>query len=195
MSANADVKSQEGIYSMNGKNNTGDGRMYKGVPDSVNKAKDTEGDNSGEANDDHEHFNADSHRSLISASVKSLLDIANKGGDIGTQIKVIAQEQNDSNATVSDALKKIDGKGKFMSFLFGADFKDISTLKTQLTLTSTQITQLQALADKTTDVADKATITAQITLLQAEQTKIQTFITVRENKFSLFGWLAKRMSN
>ncbi len=146
--------------------------------------KENEGNNGGDTN-------PDSHRSTVSTFVKNLLEVADREGGIGAEVRIIAKEQSDSQEKVSTALEEIKSKGTVSSFLFGADYKNIGVLRSEMVTTSNQIARLQALVEKTTDVTDKATLEVQIKLLQDEQVKIQAFINLYENNFSLFGWFVK----
>lgn len=149
---------------------------------------DTEDKNTEENGED---ISSESHRNTIADSIKNLLEVADNNHSIGAEVRVIAQEQSDSNEKVSRAIQQIQEKGKFKSFLFGTDYKNTSTLKVELEKTNTQIEQLKALSAKTTDTIDKVTLNTQVELLQSEQVTIQAFIDLHENKFSLFGWLVK----
>ncbi len=145
----------------------------------------------GEGNENEHEITSDSHGAVVSAFVKNLLAVALREGGIGSQVRVIAQEQDDSSAKVSTAITHIEHKGGFSSFFFGTDYANIGVLRNEMVKTSAEIVQLQALVEKTTDATDKATLNAQIKLLQDEQVKIQAFINLHEGKFSLFGWFVK----
>jgi len=137
-----------------------------------------------------EHSDAgDAHRSTVSAFVKGLHKISDRGDGIGAQVRLIAQAQNDSQKETADALVKVEKRNKIKTFFLGTDYKSIGTLRSKMVITANQIKQLQELADKTTNAADKAEISAQIKVLEQEQIKINAFIKAHSGKFSLFGWM------
>lgn len=134
--------------------------------------------------------NAQLHRSVVANFVQTLVRVADREGGIGEQVRVIAQQQNQSASTTAVALEKVENRGKIKTFLIGSDYKNLGALRSELVQTRNRIEQLTRLADKATS-ADKADLLQQIKNLQQEQTWIENFIKTNENKFSLFGWLVK----
>jgi hypothetical protein len=133
-----------------------------------------------------------SHRSVVALFVQNLLKIADRKGDIGAQVRVVAQAQSDENDTTTTAIAHVEGRGGFKTFLIGSDYKNLGALRSEMVKTNTQIDQLRALSAKTTNTTDKVALDAQIKVLVAEQAKLQAFVTAHENKFSLFGWAVKK---
>ncbi len=62
-------------------------------------------------------INAEEHRSTVSNFVQNLLQIADREGGIGEQVRVIAQQQNESNATTTKAIEKVQSRNKIKTFL------------------------------------------------------------------------------
>jgi len=134
-------------------------------------------------------INATEHRSTVANFVRTLLKTASSTeGGIGQQVRVIAQQQNDSEATTTKAIEKINSRSKIKTFLIGSDYKNLGALRSEMVKTRNRIDQLNRLIQNATDTAE---IQAQIQTLEQEQIKIESFIKVQEGKFSLFGWLAK----
>ena len=109
-------------------------------------------------------------------------------GGIGEQVRVIAQQQNDSDATTTKAIEKINSRSKIKTFLIGSDYKNLGALRSEIVKTTNRIDQLNRTIENATDTAEMQT---QIQTLEQEQVKIENFIKAQEGKFSLFGWLAK----
>ena len=158
------------------------------------KADDEENDSQGanEQAEDKADISSDSHRSAVSLFVKNLLQVADREHGIGAEVKIIAQEQNDSSERVASAIGRVEARSKWKSFWFGTDYKSVGMLRSEMVKTSAEIVRLQALSDQTTDATDKAALNAEIKVLEDEQAKIQAFITLHEDHFSLFGWFVKR---
>ncbi len=133
-------------------------------------------------------INAEQHRSTVANFVQSLLQVADREGGIGKQVRVIAQQQNDSDATTTKAIEKIQSRSKIKTFLIGSDYKNLGALRSEIVQTRNRIEQLNRAIQNATNTAE---IQAQIQTLEQEQTKIDNFIKEQEGKFSLFGWLAK----
>ena len=117
--------------------------------------------------------------------------VADREGGIGQQVKVIAQQQNDSKEKVAESIDKVEKRGKVKTFFFGSDYKNLGDLRSEMVKTRNQIDQLKRLADKAENDQDKAELQSQIQVLEQEQTNINNFITSNESKFSLFGWAVK----
>ncbi len=133
--------------------------------------------------------NAAEHRSTVANFVQTLLKAASSTeGGIGQQVRVIAQQQNDSDATTTKAIEIIQSRSKIKTFLIGSDYKNLGVLRSEIVKTRNRIDQLNRTIQSATDTAE---IQAQIQTLEQEQTKIESLIKAQEGKFSLFGWLLK----
>ncbi|MBI3337181.1 MAG: hypothetical protein HY005_00975 [Candidatus Staskawiczbacteria bacterium] len=140
--------------------------------------------------------NGAEHKSAVATFVQSLLDAANKEKwEIGEQIKVIANEQNDGKDNVANAIDKIQSRNSIKTFLIGTDYKNVGRLRSEMVKTENQINQLNRLLDKTTNTDTKTILQAQIEALKQEQQKINDFLKANESKFSLFGWFVKLFTN
>ena len=141
------------------------------------------------ANNQTGQINATEHRSTVANFVQTLLEASSSmEGGIGQQVKVIAQQQNDSEATTTKAIEKINSRNKIKTFLIGSDYKNLGALRSEIVQTRNRIDQLNRVIQNATDTAE---IQTQIQTLEQEQTKIDNFIKAQEGKFSLFGWLVK----
>ena len=137
-------------------------------------------------------LNAGEHRSTVANFVQSLLSVANREqGGIGQQVRIIAQQQNDSEATTSQAMDKVQTRNKIKTFLIGSDYKNLGALRSELVKTRNRIDQLNRLLPNVQNASSTVEIQSQIQTLEQEQTKIENFIKAQEGKFSLFGWLVK----
>lgn len=134
---------------------------------------------------------AETHRSTVANFVKNLLLVADRDGGIGQQVKVIAEQQNDTKDKAAEEIKTVESRSKIKTFFFGSDYKNLGDLRSQMVQTRNQIAELTRLADRAENDQDKAELQGQIQTLEQEQANIDNFITQNENKFSLFGWVAK----
>lgn len=137
---------------------------------------------------------AENHRSTVANFVQSLLAVADREGGIGQQVRVIAQQQNDTKDKTAEEIKTVESRSKIKTFFFGSDFKNLGDLRSQMVQTRNQIAQLTRLADKAENDQDKTELQSQIQTLNKEQADIENFITQNESKFSLFGWAVKLFS-
>lgn len=139
-------------------------------------------------------LNGESHRSVVSLFVQSLLAIANREGGIGSEVRTIAKAQNDSASTSAKAISETNNRSGFKTFLFGTDYKNLEILRNELVTTDNNILKLKKLVDRTVDASDRAELEAQIKTLENTQIQITAFIKAHEDSFSLLGWLVKSFS-
>lgn len=136
-------------------------------------------------------FNAESHRSVVATFVQSLLGVADREGGIGQEVRVIAQQQNETKNRASDLINAVESRNKIKEFFIGTSYKNLGELRSQMVQSRNQIDQLKRLAEKAENEGDKTELQNQIQLLEQEQASINNFITQNENQFSLFGWAVK----
>lgn len=131
------------------------------------------------------------HRSVVSAAVEKLREVAGKDRNIGEEVRVIAQEQEDANAESTMAMEAVELRSALRTFLLGTDYKNLGVLRSTLVTTENHISRLNRAVERAADPAVKIDLNAQISALQEEHMKVETFIKDNESKFSLFGWLAR----
>lgn len=142
------------------------------------------------------HMNGAAHRNAVSTFVQGLLDAADMEQEgIGEQVRVVAQQQNESKERVAEALDKIQNRGRIKTFLIGTDYTHIGKLRSEMVRTGNHMDWLTKLLDKTINEESKTTIQDQIRALGEEQKQIEEFVKANENTFSLFGWVIKSFNN
>jgi hypothetical protein len=144
--------------------------------------------------------NSENIRSAVVGNfVQSLLRVASTTArsasstvrGIGEQVRLIAQEQNDSEATTNRAIEKVQLRSKVKTFFLGTDYKNLGALRSQVASTTNRIRQLNQVMPQIHNASDTAEVQGQIQALEQEQSKIDNFVKEQESKFSLFGWLVK----
>ncbi|MCX6764486.1 MAG: hypothetical protein NTU58_02140 [Candidatus Nealsonbacteria bacterium] len=136
-------------------------------------------------------INAEQHRSAVANFVQNLLQVANREEGIGQEVRVIAQQQNQSASTTIQAMEKVQARSKVKTFFFGSDYKNLGALRSETVQTKNRLEQLNRLMVNVQNEGDKTEFQNQIQVLEQEQTRIESFIKAQEGKFSLFGWLVK----
>ncbi len=140
--------------------------------------------------------NSEEHRSAVADFVQSLLQVADREqGGIGSQVRIIARQQNDSASISAQAMEKIEKRSKFKTFLIGSDYNNLGELRRELVHSRNRIEQLNRLMEQVQNEGDKTELRNEIQQLEQEQTRIENFIKEQESKVSLFGWLVKLLLN
>ena len=136
---------------------------------------------------------ADENRSEVSKFVQTLLDNADKTGGIGQQVRTIAREQASTSSTTVDIISKIEKRSGLKTFLIGADYENIGSLRSEMVQTRNRIEQLRSELAGISTSTGKVALEEELENMEQLQNKIQNFITENENKFSLFGWLVRML--
>lgn len=131
------------------------------------------------------------HKSKVANVVQELKELADKDQNIGEEVRVVAQEQEESNERATEAMEKVETRGGFKTFLIGTDYKNIGALRSEVVTTKNHINRLTKARDRATSEEVKAVLDAQIAELEEVNTNAETFIQENEDKFSLFGWFAR----
>ncbi len=166
------------------------GNHDNGADATVTANEDNQATTSTEGNDNGE-LTAEQHRSTVASFVQSLRTVADHEGIIGTQVRVIAEAQDNEASTSAEAITRVANKGKFSTFLFGSDYASLGQLRSEMVTTQNNIDQLKTLLTQATTATDKAELAAQIKVLEDSQVKLDAFVTAHENTFSLFGWFTR----
>jgi len=185
-----DVKSEMDNNDNNGDNldnNESDNSTSSQKVDSEEK----DSEDNGTSTEGRHHSKSDEHKSEIAKFVHGLSKIADEEGGIGKEVRDIADEEDNSSASTTEAISKVESRNSFETFLIGSDFKNLGMLRSELARTGKLIDRLNVLASSTASTNLQTDLVAQIKLLQDDQAKVQAFVTANENSFSLFGWFVK----
>ena len=139
----------------------------------------------------HGETTAAEHRSAVAILVRSLLAVADREGGIGTEVRAVAQAQQDSASTSATAIDHVEARNDLLVFLIGSDYKNLGVIRSEAATTENSISRLERLRDQASSTEAKAELSAQITVLETEQVKLETFVEAHESAFSLFGWFVK----
>jgi hypothetical protein len=128
------------------------------------------------------------HRSDVATQVQILLNAADRDGGIGAEVRDIAHAYASTTAKMDDEKSSVENRPGWVTFLIGADYKNLGALRSDLSTTQNQITRLMRAASSTTDASVQADLEAQIDALQDSASTTASFVADHESKFSLFGW-------
>ncbi len=131
------------------------------------------------------------HRSAVATFVQALLETADRAWGVGSEVREVAQSQNDSASTTEAAMKAVEGRGGLKTFLVGTDWENVGALRSELARGSADVARLEAAKERATDPSVQADLEKQIEALKDTQADLQEFVEEHEGKFSLFGWLTK----
>ena len=160
------------------------------LEDELDDDSDDATDNDSDEDGDDSKGRGEEHRSEVADFVEKLLYVADRNGGIGEEIRRIAREQASSTDDVAEAIEMVEKRGKFKVFLIGTDYKNLGAIRSELVKTEARIESLKRETEKLIPL-EKDLLEGEISALQDEQDKLQSFIEDNEDRFSLFGWVAK----
>lgn len=158
------------------------------LDDKESKEVKTKGNKSME---DVESSMGEQRRSQVANAVHQMLQVADRVGGIGEQVRVIAQSQQQNHEEVEAKLERIKERSGFAKFFIGPKYDEIEKAKDLLEQDKDKIKDLEDLKSVLTNEEDKAKITEQVEVIKKAMTEVENIIGEEQKGFSLFGWLAK----
>lgn len=144
---------------------------------------------------DSKNENAIANMSEVAIAVQGLLATDNfQGEGLGSQVRQIAQEQNQAQKQIKEDLDKLQIKNGIMKKLFGPDYKTIKNLNQQMEQNRLRIQQLEQLATQIENQADQIQLEEVIQTLIDQNTALEEQVQSEEEIGSIFGWLIKIFS-
>ena len=133
-------------------------------------------------------------RSQVANAVQAMLQVADRNGGIGQQVRVIAQNQNQNQAKLEQNLEKVQSRGSFAKFFLGPNYGEIKDAQKTLEQNKEQIKQLNQIRTQLSNQGDQQQLTEQIRILEQANLEIENSLIDAQDGFSLFGWLNKLLS-
>ncbi len=130
-------------------------------------------------------------RSQVAEAVQEMLQVAERNGGIGQQVRIIAQNQTQNQEKIETGLNKIQGRGAFTRFFIGADYSEINNVKKLLDQNQEQIKDLNQLKGQIDNQDDLNGLNQQIEILNQANSEIMESLDLSQKGFSLFGWFVK----
>ncbi|MFA6594296.1 MAG: hypothetical protein WCT16_03500 [Candidatus Buchananbacteria bacterium] len=130
-------------------------------------------------------------KSQVANAVQEMLQVADRNGDIGQQVRVIAQAQNQSQERLEVSLQKVQGRGGVAKFFIGPNYDEINSAKRILQQNREQISRLKQLQNQLANQGDQQQLTQQIQLLEQIHMGMESSLQASEKGFSLLGWMFK----
>lgn len=134
------------------------------------------------------------NRSEVAARVQALLDVADRDGGIGQDVRDIAHEVASTSERADEAKASVERRPGWLTFIIGSDYGNLGKLRSELATTQNQIQRLTNAIDRATDISVKADLQTQVNALRVEASTTEEFVKDNESVFSIFGWFFKLFS-
>lgn len=156
--------------------------------------KSNQGNSNSNSNSSSKPISSDQKGSGVANAVQAMLQIADRNGGIGQQVKTIAQAQTQNQAKLEANLEKVQSRSGFAKFLVGPNFGEIKDAQKTMAQNKEQIRQLNQLRTQLSNEGDQLQLTEQIKTLEQANLNIENSLQKAQGGFSLFGWLNKLIS-
>ena len=133
-------------------------------------------------------------KSAVSNAVQEMLQMADRNGGIGEQIRTIAQTQTQNQEKLEASLQKVQNRSGFAKFFVGPNYGEINNAKKLLEQNQEQVRQLNQVINQLSNQADQQTLTEQVETLEQANSEIENSLEASQKGFSLFGWMFKAFS-
>lgn len=134
--------------------------------------------------------NATQRRSEVANAVQEMLQIADRNGGIGQQVRTIAQAQNQEQEKIEASLEKIQDRNGFAKFFIGPNYGEIKNAEKLMEQNQEKIQKLTELKNMVS-LTDQQALGEQIKILEQANLQIQNQLNNASNGFSLLGWMFK----
>lgn len=126
---------------------------------------------------------------LASRIVYNLNLIGDAEEEISSQVKLVAQEENDAKVKISKAMMRVESRGIITKVLFGPDYASLKVVRAELLVNQNRIKTLADLMEKSQDPVVKIAIESQIKEFERQNESLVQFVTKSVKGVSLLGWL------
>ncbi|MFA5207775.1 MAG: hypothetical protein WC428_03880 [Candidatus Paceibacterota bacterium] len=134
-------------------------------------------------------------RSQVSNAVQEMIQVAERSGGIGEQIRTIAQAQNQNQIKLEESIEKVQKRSNLVKFIAGPDYREISNAEKILEQNREQIQQINQIKMQLENSADQQVLTEQVQLLEVANLEIENVLNNSQKEFSLLGWMFKLFKN
>ena len=137
---------------------------------------------------------SEQRRSRVANAVQEMINVAERNEGIGSQIRVIAQNQNQNQEKIEESLQKVQGRNTFAKIFIGPNYGEINNARKTIEESKIQIENLEEMKSNIIDEEDLQIIEEQIENLKQYYSQTEELLKTSERGFSLFGWLNRMLS-
>lgn len=130
-------------------------------------------------------------RSEVANRVHELLELSDRVGGIGEQVRVFAQAQNEKIEKIEEAISDIKSRSGFAKFFIGVKTDKVKEAKELLAENKQKLEALKELKTEIKKAEDLETFEKAVSQIEEYIKEIDDKVTEEVKGFSLFGWLFK----
>jgi len=129
------------------------------------------------------------NRSRVANAVQEMLGVADRNGEVGQQIRTVAQNQEQNQQEMEVELNKAKGRSGIVKLFIGPNYKELKKVENRLENHNKNLEELKKLRNQITDDVDKNIMEQQIQVMEQVQVELENEVADEKKGASLFGWL------
>ena len=133
-------------------------------------------------------------RSAVANAVSEMLQVAERSGGIGDQVREIAQAQNQEFENAEARLARAQERSGIAKFFIGPNHKEIIDAEKRMERVQERVQELIQLKNQVLNQADQSMLQEQIQTLEQVKNELQSQLQEEKKGFSLFGWAFRLFS-
>ncbi|MCK4591879.1 hypothetical protein KAT63_00395 [Candidatus Parcubacteria bacterium] len=133
-------------------------------------------------------------RSRVATMVQEMLAVANRNSSIGQQIRTIAQNQNQEQEEIENALEVTKKRSGIVKFFIGPNYKELKKVEDRTENHKNRLEELKGLRAQLENSADAEVLTQQIQIMEQIGAELENEVNQEKQGISLFGWLFRWMA-
>jgi hypothetical protein len=130
-------------------------------------------------------------RSEVANRVHELLELADRVGGIGEQVRAFAQDQNEKIEKIEEAVSSVESRSSFAKFLVGVKNDKVKEVKDLLSENKQKLETLKDLKAEIKEATDLETFEKAVSQIEEYIKEVGDKVEEEARGFSLFGWLFK----
>lgn len=134
------------------------------------------------------------NRSDVANAVRELLELADRSGGIGEQIREIAKAHSQDEEEAEEALEEAKERGKVAKFFIGPNYKQLNKVEENLEEHNKRFAELEQLKAKLESKEDSQLLERQLEVMEQSRDGMMEEVKEAKKGFSLFGWLNRWLS-
>lgn len=133
-------------------------------------------------------------RSRVANAVQEMLAVAERNSGIGQQIRTIAQNQNQEQEEIENALEVTKKRSVVVKFFIGPNYKELKKVEDRIENHKNRLEEFKGLRAQLGNSADAEVLTQQIQTMEQIGAELENEVNQEKQGISLFGWLFRWMA-
>jgi len=187
------VQVKEEEQEMEGEDTGTGGGMKYGNGGAADESKPNEGEDETGKYGLNRNENVYQNMSVVAQKVQELKTLGDTNDQFGQQIKIIAQNQNETQTRIQSQLAKVDSRKGLLKVIIGPDFAAVKNMRKELEQNQAQIMEMEQIMYQLQNQGDAVQIQSAVIALREQQLMFEEKLNQEEGTISMLGWLFRML--